>query len=214
MFGQYKPPVSGCICSDLQNRLILDLINEPDAYGASWTESGELSDDVGTYYLDAMDALHEACPKCLFQLQGSGWYFYHRSMPCENTERQPYLHYHNKHGGPQLCSLHAEHMQGNMLHRHTPTMEMASAQTPHSLVETPTQLSSSSACWARSTLTRPFWPPMYAFAPHLSACCCFCLGINAKYSIPHHVFGMMTAMCYCFASTAYHQWPEFKCSWF
>ncbi|KAL3145645.1 hypothetical protein ABBQ32_003186 [Trebouxia sp. C0010 RCD-2024] len=57
-----------------QNRLILDLINEPDAYGASWTESGELSDDVATYYLDAMDALHEACPTCLLQIQGSGQY--------------------------------------------------------------------------------------------------------------------------------------------
>lgn len=55
-----------------ENRLILDLINEPDAYGASWTESGELSDDVATYYLDAMDALTDVCPQCLFQLQGSG----------------------------------------------------------------------------------------------------------------------------------------------
>lgn len=50
------------------------MINEPDAYGASWTESGELSDDAATYYLDAMDALYEVCPKCLFQIQGSGWY--------------------------------------------------------------------------------------------------------------------------------------------
>ena len=56
----------------LQNRLILDLINEPDAYGASWTESGELEADVGNYYLAAMDALYAVCPGCLFQIQGSG----------------------------------------------------------------------------------------------------------------------------------------------
>ena len=56
----------------LQNRLILDLINEPDAYGASWTESGELEADVADYYLAAMDALYAVCPGCLFQIQGSG----------------------------------------------------------------------------------------------------------------------------------------------
>ena len=56
----------------LQSQLILDLINEPDAYGASWTESGELEADVGNYYLAAMDALYAVCPGCLFQIQGSG----------------------------------------------------------------------------------------------------------------------------------------------
>ena len=56
----------------LQNRLILDLINEPDAYGASWTASGQLQYNVGTYYLDAMDALYAVCTGCLFQIQGSG----------------------------------------------------------------------------------------------------------------------------------------------
>lgn len=60
--------------SACQNRLILDLINEPDAYGASWTASGQLQYNVGTYYLDAMDALYAVCPGCLFQIQGSGQY--------------------------------------------------------------------------------------------------------------------------------------------
>ena len=59
-------------CVLLQNRLILDLINEPDAYGASWTASGQLEYNAATYYLDAMDALYAVCPGCLFQIQGSG----------------------------------------------------------------------------------------------------------------------------------------------
>lgn len=50
----------------------MDLMNEPDAYGATWTDGGTLPEDVATYYLDAMDALYPLCPGCLFQIQGCG----------------------------------------------------------------------------------------------------------------------------------------------
>ena len=56
----------------LQNRLIVDIMNEPDAYGASWTAGGDLPENVATYYTDAMDALYPLCPTCLFQIQGCG----------------------------------------------------------------------------------------------------------------------------------------------
>lgn len=56
----------------LQNRLIVDLMNEPDAYGASWTAGGDLPKNVATYYTDAMDALYPLCPACIFQIQGCG----------------------------------------------------------------------------------------------------------------------------------------------
>lgn len=55
-----------------QDHLIVDLMNEPDAYGATWTDGGTLPEDVATYYLDAMDALYPLCPGCLFQIQGCG----------------------------------------------------------------------------------------------------------------------------------------------
>ena len=55
-----------------QDHLILDLMNEPDAYGATWTSGGTLPKNVATYYLDAMDALYPLCPTCLFQIQGCG----------------------------------------------------------------------------------------------------------------------------------------------
>ncbi len=59
-----------CVLS--QDHLIVDLMNEPDAYGATWTDGGTLPEDVATYYLDAMDALYPLCPGCLFQIQGCG----------------------------------------------------------------------------------------------------------------------------------------------
>ena len=59
-------------CVLLQDHLIVDLMNEPDAYGATWTDGGTLPEDVATYYLDAMDALYPLCPGCLFQIQGCG----------------------------------------------------------------------------------------------------------------------------------------------
>ncbi len=47
-------------------------MNEPDAYGSTWTADGTLPENVATYYLDAMDALYPLCPGCLFQIQGCG----------------------------------------------------------------------------------------------------------------------------------------------
>ena len=74
-----------CVLS--QDHLIVDLMNEPDAYGATWTDGGTLPEDVATYYLDAMDALYPLCPGCLFQIQGCGEPM-HLSLPamrlCEN----------------------------------------------------------------------------------------------------------------------------------
>ena len=64
----------------LQNRLIIDVINEPDCYGASWTDSGQLADNVAAYYLEAMDAMYAVCPSCLFQIQGSGIHCYREYM--------------------------------------------------------------------------------------------------------------------------------------
>lgn len=56
----------------VQDHLIVDIMNEPDAYNASWTDGGSLPKDVATFYLDTMDALYPLCPTCLFQIQGCG----------------------------------------------------------------------------------------------------------------------------------------------
>ena len=53
-------------------RLIIDLMNEPDLYGASWNNGGALPSSLADYYLAAMEALNPICPDCLFQIQGSG----------------------------------------------------------------------------------------------------------------------------------------------
>lgn len=57
------------VCKD---HLIVDLMNEPDAYGATWTDAGTLPENIATFYTDAMDALYPLCPGCLFQIQGCG----------------------------------------------------------------------------------------------------------------------------------------------
>ena len=56
----------------MQGRLILDLMNEPDAYGGKWDEKSDLPAGVSDYYLTAMDALYPLCKTCLFLVQGTG----------------------------------------------------------------------------------------------------------------------------------------------
>ena len=48
--------------------LMVDLINEPDAFKMTWDGGAPLGD----YYLAAIDRLHPLCPECLFLVEGSG----------------------------------------------------------------------------------------------------------------------------------------------
>ena len=43
--------------TDLQGRLLIDVLNEPDGKGISWNTGSKAA--LGDYYLAAMDALYE-----------------------------------------------------------------------------------------------------------------------------------------------------------
>ncbi|KAK9822485.1 hypothetical protein WJX81_001062 [Elliptochloris bilobata] len=53
----------------VKNRVMIDIMNEPDARGIKWTGS---SPDATTLYLQAMDALYQVNPATLFLIEGSG----------------------------------------------------------------------------------------------------------------------------------------------
>eukprot|EP00891_Asterochloris_glomerata_P000143 jgi/Astpho2/143/fgenesh1_pg.00004_%23_47_t len=55
-----------------KNKLLIDLMNEPDAYNGLWDSSSDLPDPVSSYYLSAMDAMYPMCNSCLFLVQGTG----------------------------------------------------------------------------------------------------------------------------------------------
>jgi hypothetical protein len=57
-----------------QGRLILDVMNEADAYNGKWDAPSDLPTGVSDYYLAAMDAMYPLCKTCLFLVQGTGQY--------------------------------------------------------------------------------------------------------------------------------------------
>lgn len=59
-----KDPVS-------RDRLMIDLLNEPDNYGVRWEASGNLP-ALKDLYLSAMDALYQVNPNALFFIEGTG----------------------------------------------------------------------------------------------------------------------------------------------
>ncbi|KAK9807625.1 hypothetical protein WJX72_004592 [[Myrmecia] bisecta] len=63
------------------SHLLIDLMNEPDVYDATWSSGGALPSSLSDYYLAAMDAISAVCPDCLFLIQGAGQY---RSAPQAN----------------------------------------------------------------------------------------------------------------------------------
>ena len=58
-----NPTVSG--------KLLVDLINEPDAYNIRW-EAANGNPGLTDLYLRALDRLYPACPNCLFVIEGTG----------------------------------------------------------------------------------------------------------------------------------------------
>ena len=58
-----NPTVSG--------KLLIDLINEPDAYNIRW-EAANGNPGLTDLYLRALDRLYPACPDCLFVIEGTG----------------------------------------------------------------------------------------------------------------------------------------------
>ncbi|KAI8101510.1 hypothetical protein M9435_001616 [Picochlorum sp. BPE23] len=51
--------------SDLKDKLIVDLLNEPDNYGLQWSRLGDM-------YLTAMDAIEAKSPGTIFAIEGTG----------------------------------------------------------------------------------------------------------------------------------------------
>ena len=55
----------------VRGRLLVDLINEPDAYNIRW-EAANGNPGLTDLYLRALDRLYPACPNCLFVIEGTG----------------------------------------------------------------------------------------------------------------------------------------------
>ena len=60
----------------VRGRLLVDLINEPDAFEMTWNgavaTSPASATPLGDFYLAAIDRLHPVCPECLFLVEGGG----------------------------------------------------------------------------------------------------------------------------------------------
>lgn len=55
----------------MRNRVMLDIINEPDSRGIKW-QTGPKGVGMATYYEQAMDAIHSVHPSALLLLEGAG----------------------------------------------------------------------------------------------------------------------------------------------
>ena len=56
---------------NVSGKLLIDLINEPDAYNIRW-EAANGNPGLTDMYLRALDRLYPACPDCLFVIEGTG----------------------------------------------------------------------------------------------------------------------------------------------
>ncbi|MDP1880662.1 MAG: cellulase family glycosylhydrolase [Parachlamydiaceae bacterium] len=54
-----------------KDRVMIDILNEPDNYGVRWEPSGDKL-ALGEYYLSAMDAIYTINPNLLFFVEGTG----------------------------------------------------------------------------------------------------------------------------------------------
>eukprot|EP00884_Botryococcus_braunii_P018123 jgi/Botrbrau1/4995/Bobra.0396s0021.1 len=59
------------LAPEAQGRLLIDLMNEPDGFDLTW-EGNETLAGLGTYYIEAIDAMYQICPGCLFLIEGTG----------------------------------------------------------------------------------------------------------------------------------------------